>query len=458
MGAQGGASPAQLGTMAPAVTSDGTATGPYRLFQPLSQRYYLVVASLVCRRVGMPDRAVRPSKGERTTFVVRRLAATAASRPGSRPGPPATPGDPPSGSWNAAPPGQLVRRGGAAAHARRAGRRLRRRRAPRPRRSACPSRGGAPSTTATSPPARRERMVTALQDRRPWPRCWPSIPRRRKGSPRRPGEPGDPAVGCPPGHAAAAAARPAARVRHRLLLPVRPSRPRRLAGYAICRPSTRPCSPGRPCRAARRPRTCGQASPASTSAPGPRRAVSSRRHRAASWPTLHRPRLSPSPGAATAHQLRRPGHRGQPSPAPLQHQLRARRTRRRARAARRLAGRTPAPAAAWPTWRWQALKEADVQPARARRARRDDQDRSGRADVPGYTPDTYVIRTVFEHDPCVPVLSAPSRPFQLARVHGRRRAGAQDPHRPARHLQPAPVPAGRGHRDAAQPAPGRSTG
>jgi hypothetical protein len=105
MGAQGGASPAQLGSMAPAVTSDGTDTGPYRLFQPLSQRYYLVVASLVCRRVGIPDRAVRLSKGERTTFVVRRVAD--GGEQAWVPGPPATPGDPPSGSWNAASPKQL---------------------------------------------------------------------------------------------------------------------------------------------------------------------------------------------------------------------------------------------------------------------------------------------------------------------------------------------------------------
>jgi hypothetical protein len=105
MGAQGGASPAQLGTMAPAVTSDGTATGPYRLFQPLSQRYYLVVASLVCRRVGLPDHAIQPAKGERTTFVVRRLAG--GGEQAWVPGPPATPGDPPAGSWQTAPAGQL---------------------------------------------------------------------------------------------------------------------------------------------------------------------------------------------------------------------------------------------------------------------------------------------------------------------------------------------------------------
>ena len=106
MGAQGGASPTQLGTMAPAVTSDGTATGPYRLFQPLSQRYYLVVASLVCRRVGLPDHAIQPSKGERTTFVMRRL--TDGGEEAWVPGPPATPGDPPAGTWQAAPAGQLV--------------------------------------------------------------------------------------------------------------------------------------------------------------------------------------------------------------------------------------------------------------------------------------------------------------------------------------------------------------
>ena len=106
MSAQGGASPAQLGTMAPAVTSDGTATGPYRLFQPLSQRYYLVVASLVCRRVGLPDHTIQPSKGERTTFLVRRLAD--GGEQAWVPGPPATPGDPPTGTWQTASAGLLV--------------------------------------------------------------------------------------------------------------------------------------------------------------------------------------------------------------------------------------------------------------------------------------------------------------------------------------------------------------
>ena len=47
--------------------------------------------------------------------------------------------------------------------------------------------------------------------------------------------------------------------------------------------------------------------------------------------------------------------------------------------------------------------------------------------VPGTAVATYVIRTVFEHDPCVPVLSQPSAPFELAR--------ALDPDAPARQIR-----------------------
>ena len=109
MGAQGGATPASLATMAPDTTSDGTATGLYRLFQPLSQRYYLVTASLVCRRVGIPDRAVQLSKGERTTFVLRKLGTDGSEQAWvPTAGPAAAPGDPPTGGWNAASPGQLA--------------------------------------------------------------------------------------------------------------------------------------------------------------------------------------------------------------------------------------------------------------------------------------------------------------------------------------------------------------
>ena len=69
----GGASPADLATMAPSVTVDGTTTGAYRLFQPLSQRYYLVSATLVCRRPGIPDHTVDVRAKESVGFVMRRL-------------------------------------------------------------------------------------------------------------------------------------------------------------------------------------------------------------------------------------------------------------------------------------------------------------------------------------------------------------------------------------------------
>jgi len=108
LGAQGGAVPTDLAAMAPAATSNGA--GPCRLFQPLSQRYYLVVASLVCRRVGIPDHAVQPATGEETSFVVRKQSADggeAAWIPAT--GPAAVPGNPPSGQWTTTTtPCQLV--------------------------------------------------------------------------------------------------------------------------------------------------------------------------------------------------------------------------------------------------------------------------------------------------------------------------------------------------------------
>ncbi len=75
MAGTGGGEPSDLAGTSPAVTADGTAAGPVKLFQPLSQRYYLVVASLVCRRAGIPDHAVLPRRKEKTTFVMRKLAA-----------------------------------------------------------------------------------------------------------------------------------------------------------------------------------------------------------------------------------------------------------------------------------------------------------------------------------------------------------------------------------------------
>src|SRR6266850_555117 len=44
-----------------------------KLYQPVHQRYYLVTSCLVCGRGGLPDRAVNPGRGERATFVLRRM-------------------------------------------------------------------------------------------------------------------------------------------------------------------------------------------------------------------------------------------------------------------------------------------------------------------------------------------------------------------------------------------------
>ncbi|HEX6200813.1 MAG TPA: hypothetical protein VF150_11145, partial [Thermoanaerobaculia bacterium] len=45
-----------------------------KLYQPAHQRYYLVAASLVCRRTGLPGRKVNVAAGERASVLVRRLA------------------------------------------------------------------------------------------------------------------------------------------------------------------------------------------------------------------------------------------------------------------------------------------------------------------------------------------------------------------------------------------------
>jgi len=50
-----------------------TAEKPLKLYQPAHQRFYLVTASLVCRSVGLPDRAVDLAKQQKVEFVVRRL-------------------------------------------------------------------------------------------------------------------------------------------------------------------------------------------------------------------------------------------------------------------------------------------------------------------------------------------------------------------------------------------------
>ena len=53
-----------------------------KLFQPVHGHFNLVAATLVCRVVGLPDKAVDPGAEEAVTFVMRRLAGRAPSWPG----------------------------------------------------------------------------------------------------------------------------------------------------------------------------------------------------------------------------------------------------------------------------------------------------------------------------------------------------------------------------------------
>jgi hypothetical protein len=46
-----------------------------KLYQPIHGHFYLVAASLVCRRAGLPDRAVDPGQQDRVGFVLRRRNA-----------------------------------------------------------------------------------------------------------------------------------------------------------------------------------------------------------------------------------------------------------------------------------------------------------------------------------------------------------------------------------------------
>jgi hypothetical protein len=107
-----GATPDGLASTVPHLTVDGTDTGAFRLFQPLSQCYYLVTASLVCRRPGIPDRAVAAAAGEKTSFVIRLIGddggeqAWVPAGQGSTSAP--APGAPPSGTWKSATADQLV--------------------------------------------------------------------------------------------------------------------------------------------------------------------------------------------------------------------------------------------------------------------------------------------------------------------------------------------------------------
>ena len=63
-----------VGLPPPGTAPGGPNAGSLKLFHAVHQRFYLVAASLNCRLPGLPDRTVRTNQGERTTFVLRRLA------------------------------------------------------------------------------------------------------------------------------------------------------------------------------------------------------------------------------------------------------------------------------------------------------------------------------------------------------------------------------------------------
>jgi hypothetical protein len=113
LGGKGGASPDGLAGTVPHRTAGGVAGAPFRLFQPMSQCYYIVSATLVCRRPGIPDRTVKVARGERTSFVIRLTAVDGSEQAwvpaggqGSATAP--DPGSPPTGSWQPAPADALV--------------------------------------------------------------------------------------------------------------------------------------------------------------------------------------------------------------------------------------------------------------------------------------------------------------------------------------------------------------
>jgi hypothetical protein len=112
VGGQSGASPDGMAETVPHRTVGGAAGAPFRLFQPMSQCYYIVSATLACRRPGIPDRAVKPARGERTSFVIRLVNADGeqawvpAGGQGSTTAP--APGSPPTGQWQHATADALV--------------------------------------------------------------------------------------------------------------------------------------------------------------------------------------------------------------------------------------------------------------------------------------------------------------------------------------------------------------
>jgi len=57
-----------------AAEGDASLGPAVKLYQPAHKRYYVVAASLVCRRTGLPGRKVDVAAGERVAMLVRRLA------------------------------------------------------------------------------------------------------------------------------------------------------------------------------------------------------------------------------------------------------------------------------------------------------------------------------------------------------------------------------------------------
>ena len=401
LGVLAGSSPADLATMAPKTTSDGTDTGPYRLYQPLSQRYYLVTASLVCRRVGIPDRAVRRSKGERTTFVLRRVTADG-SEQAWVPAPAAVPGDPPGGSWNTTVPGRLT-----------AGEEQ------LPMHAAPVAGFAQPGTTAAAfgmsepgrrtvhygyiPTGRRERLVTALTNDQAvqalqsvdptgkedpilsalWTRVILPLGVLRGALPPSPPPPGPP----PPGTNTDYSSLYVLLDLSDWLNTYLPSVHDALIGNTTLPSHT----PAEDLRAALADVLIHTTQPGSTADVPLHQVLSD----LAPFHTLVTG--ADTAGPATSYDL---VHSAIPAVWFADPDI---------------GPATPSVPASLAYLARAALDEYQVQPVVP-----DELTGMIKLDPalppPGYTPDTYIIRTVFEHDPCLPVLSAPSRTFQLARA------------------------------------------
>jgi len=65
--------------------TDSEPPKPLKLYQPAQLRHYLVTASLVCQRPGLPDRRIDPGKQERAGFVLRRILLPDGDTPAADP-------------------------------------------------------------------------------------------------------------------------------------------------------------------------------------------------------------------------------------------------------------------------------------------------------------------------------------------------------------------------------------